>query len=243
MIQNRKLGKHPVRHDPRTLKLAKYFTAAIPPPPSTCDWIKGKGNFGMMLNDQLGDCAIAAPGHQEQIWTMNASTELTLPDNAILKAYEAVSGYKPGDPNTDNGCNMLDVLKYWRKTGIGARKIQAFAAVDLKMPIHLSQAIYLFGGAYVGLQLPLSAQNQKVWKYVGDQAGGWGGHAVEIVRYDLDYLTCITWGKPLKMTHEFFINYADEAYAVLSNDWIEKNKLAPNHFNLSQLQTDLAGVA
>jgi hypothetical protein len=242
MLQQRKLGKLPARQDARNLKLAKYLGVTIPPAPSTCDWIKGKGGFGMMLNDQLGDCAIAAPAHQEQVWTLNASQEVTIPDRDILKAYEAVSGYKPSDPNTDNGCNMLDVLKYWRTIGIGGRKIGAFTEIDLHTFAHVKQAIYLFGGIYIGLQLPTSAERQSIWKYVGDAKGGWGGHAVEVVRYDLNYLTCITWGKPLKMTQEFFQFYCDEAYAVLSNDWLTVKGIAPNHFNMAQLQIDLSGI-
>jgi hypothetical protein len=239
---NRKLGKLPVRYDVRTLKLAKYVAAAMPTPPKICNWTKGIKSYGMMLNDNLGDCAIAAPAHQVQIWTMNASKEHTISDNDVLKAYEAVGGYKPGHPDTDNGCNMLDVLNYWRKTGISDHKINAYAAIDLKYLDHFLQGVYLFGGSYIGLQLPTSAQGQSVWKYTGDKPGTWGGHAVEVVAYDSYYFTCITWGKLQKMTHEFFTVYADEAYAILSKEWIEKNKLSPNHFDISQLEADLAQI-
>jgi len=44
------------------------------------------------------------------------------------------------------------------------------------------------------------------------------------------------------MTWGFLHTYADEAFAVLSPDWIAKTGLAPNHFNLSQLQADLAAL-
>src|SRR5580658_8869232 len=57
-----KLGKKAPKIDSRTLRLAKYLTA-VPPPPASCDWTKGVTEWGMMLNDALGDCTCAAIGH------------------------------------------------------------------------------------------------------------------------------------------------------------------------------------
>jgi len=57
-----KLGKKPARHDPRTLQMANYL--ALPAFPASRDWTnKAKPAWGMMLNDQLGDCTCAAIGH------------------------------------------------------------------------------------------------------------------------------------------------------------------------------------
>jgi hypothetical protein len=68
-----KLGKHPPRHDPRTLLFATYATAALPAPPPTLDLTpKVKVPWGMMDNAQLGDCTCAAAGHLMMEWTANA---------------------------------------------------------------------------------------------------------------------------------------------------------------------------
>ena len=53
----------------------------------------------------------------------------------------------------------------------------------------VATAIWLFGGAYIGVELPISAQNQDVWdvpKNPGrnDEPGSWGGHAVYLVGYE-----------------------------------------------------------
>src|SRR5580658_8637679 len=46
-----KLGKHPPRHDPRTLLFATYATAALPAPPPTLNLTtKVKVPWGMMDN-------------------------------------------------------------------------------------------------------------------------------------------------------------------------------------------------
>src|SRR5262249_31487386 len=128
-----KLGKHPARHDPRTLQLSKYLPAGtIPHPPSKDDWEKKVSNWPMMLNDNLDDCTCACAGHMVEQWTTYAGTTVTLPDSAILQAYEAVAGYIPGNPKTDNGCVILDVLNYWRKTGVGGHQILAYAALEPK---------------------------------------------------------------------------------------------------------------
>ena len=68
-----RLGRKCVKTDSRTLRLAKY-TADLPTPPASSDWTKGITQWGMMLNDTLGDCTIAGLGHALQVWTVNAST-------------------------------------------------------------------------------------------------------------------------------------------------------------------------
>jgi hypothetical protein len=242
-----KLGKKPAHHDPRTLQMANYLE--LPAIPATQDWTKkAASNWGMMLNDKLGDCTCAAVGHIIQAWSANAEAkEIVLPDQAILKTYEAVTGYRPDDPSTDRGAVELDVLRYWRKTGVGGYKIDAFVALEPKNHAHIQAAVDLFGGAYIGLALPLSAQTQKVWSVPpggpsGNAApGSWGGHAVVVEAYDAHGLTIITWGQPKRMTWSFWDAYCDEAYACLSELWAGK-KPAPSGFNLAALKGDLKQV-
>ena len=54
--------------------------------------------------------------------------------------------------------------------------------------------------------------------------------------------TCVTWGERLKMSHNFLLDYAEEAYVVLSPDWLNAMGEAPSNFNLGQLQADLAAL-
>ncbi len=248
--RNIKLGKAPARHDPRTLQLAKYIpTGSIPAPPALDDWSKKVRNWPMMLNDSLGDCTCACAGHMIEQWTTYASTQVIPPDNSILQAYEAVSGYNPADPNTDRGAVILDVLNYWRQTGVAGHQIQAFASLEPKNHGEVKDAVALFGNCYLGVQLPLSAQNQAVWAVPPGGAkgqgepGSWGGHAIPIVQYDTRGLTVITWGATKRMSWGFLDAYCDEAYAVLSSDWINNvTNLAPDKFNLAQLQADLTAI-
>jgi hypothetical protein len=243
-----KLGRLPPRYDPRTLRLAKYLTAALPPPPPSRDWSRAvKFPCGMMENDRIGDCTCAAAGHAVQVLTANTGGEQTIPDVDIEAAYEVVGGYKPGDPSTDNGAGLLDVLNLWRGTGIGGHQILAFVQVNPQNLVHIQTAIEYFGGCYIALELPLSAQNQPIWDVTpwGLQGqgtpGGWGGHAVWMPDYDATGFNVITWGERQRMTLDFQRSYCDESYCVVTQDFINKTTQAtPDGLNLALLQQDLA---
>jgi len=245
---SRKLGKLPPRHDARTLMLAKY-TVALPPPPAAVDWSRKLSALGMMKNDTLGDCTCAAIGHVIQTWTSQTTGEAIIPDAQIVELYERACGYDPSDPDSDQGGVEIDVLNYWRKSGVdgpnGPHSLDAFAAVARRHHADVKDAVWLFGGAYIGLALPLSAQSQEVWNVPaggtsGDGApGSWGGHAVPAIAYDAGGLTCITWGALKRMTWAFWDAYCDEAYACLSKDWAAAR--APSGFDWAALDADLGG--
>lgn len=251
--KNVKLGKRAPKLDKRTLTLSKY-TAALPQPPLVVNWAsKVPVPWGMMLNDTIGDCTCAAAGHLVVDWTANASTPVVLPDQDILDLYEKVGGYVPGNPATDNGCTCIDVLNYWRQTGIGpgGHKIAAYVSVNMQNATEVRQAIALFGGVYIGVNLPTSAQAQvgQLWEATAStpgDAGSWGGHCVPIVGYVCRgknvIFTCVTWGALQRMTKGWTQAYSDEGYAIVTNDWIKANQSSPSGFDIAQLQADLALV-
>lgn len=252
-----KLGKGPARHDPRTLLLAAYTTTALPAPPASASVAKKvKGPWGMMDNDQIGDCTCAAAGHLIMEWTANAQSKMDTPtDQQIVAAYSAITGYNPTTGANDNGAQEIDVLNYWRQQGIAGHKIDGYMALEPSNHSHIMDGVWIFGGCYIGLALPKSAQaqtsNKQMWSVPpsgtgGDGApGSWGGHAVPVVAYDSRSLTVVTWGALQSMTWGFWAAYCDEAYAILSADFLKQKggkTVAPNGFNLAQLQEDLSDL-
>lgn len=234
-----RLGKRARRHDRRTLKLARYITASLPHPPVRVDYTDGLTDWGVMLNNQLGCCTIAAVGHAIQAWRLNAGpadgsgngtaptpqSPLPIPDSAILNYYQKWDGYNPANSASDQGGVELDVLNDWRQQGFNGHALDAYVAIHLGTPdagngtglpaqgtgtqdaelqeqdsgfcipnsgdhvAEIATAIWLFGGAYIGVELPLTAQNQEVWDVPArpgpdDEPGSWGGHAVYVVGYD-----------------------------------------------------------
>lgn len=244
------LGKRPPKIDPRTFKLSNYLP---PSPPPAANWLK-LSKWDMYGNDAVGDCVEACAGHMINIWDSYSVPNAKQPTTKdIIAAYSAVTGYRPGDPNTDQGTVMLDFLKYWRNVGIAGHRIYAFAAIkpgDLKQ---LQQAVWLFGAAMVGLAMPITAQNQpNGWSVpgnlTGDAApGSWGGHCVPVGAYQ-DSIPArlrnavITWGSNITMSDFFYETYCDEAYAVLSQEWMLTNGNAASGFNFTQLQADLSAL-
>jgi hypothetical protein len=243
-----KLGRKAIKTDPRTLQLADYLTSALPPPPAACDWTKGITGWGMMLNDTLGDCTIAAAGHAVQVWTANNGGIQTVPDNVILSMYQQWGGYNPTDPKTDTGGIELDVLTDWRQSqqGFGGHSLVAFADPDFTKLDQVRQSIALFGGIYIGIAMPLTTENQTVWDVVADGGaaavkGSWGGHCVYVPKYDENGFTCITWGRLQPMTIAFWNTYVDEAHTLLGQDWLTSKGSAAG-FAKDQLMTDLKAI-
>lgn len=246
-LSKMKLGRKAVKHDVRTLLMARYFTEALPPPASTADWTGGLTSFGQMLNDSLGCCTIAGCGHATQTWTKAVGLEVTVPDSTILRYYEAWDGYDPNDPSTDQGGVELDVLTDWRKQTFAGVALSAFAAVNPLETDNVKRTIGLFGGAYIGLGLPVTAQTQETWHVVRNggadaEPGSWGGHCVWVAGYDAEGLTVITWGALKRMTWNFWNKYVDEAYGLISTSFINPSGVSPSGFNFEQLSLDLQQV-
>ena len=249
-----KLGKGTARHDPRTLLMAAYITPSLPTPPASFDLTtKVKSSWGMMENDQIGDCTCAAAGHLIMEWTANAGKKMVVPTNKqIVTAYSAVTGYNPKTGANDNGAVELDVLNFWRQTGIAGHKIGAYVALEPSNHDHIMDAVYMFEGCYIGVQLPISAQaqtqNHQPWSVppggtTGDgKPGSWGGHAIPVVAYDSRGVTVVTWGALQTMTWTFWEAYCDEAYAILSPDYMDDKQQAPQGFSMTQLQADLSDL-
>ncbi|HEY1987775.1 MAG TPA: hypothetical protein VGG85_20345 [Terracidiphilus sp.] len=248
MIDNSKmkLGRKAIKTDSRTLALGDYLTSALPAPPPAKDWTCGITNWGMMLNDKLGCCTIAGVGHAIQVWSACTGGEVTVADSVIESFYEQWDGYNPADPNTDNGGIELDVLNDWRKTPVDGHNLLAFADPKVSNLVEVRQSITLFGGVYIGVGLPVTAQNQDVWDVVPNSGangkkGSWGGHCVFVPKYDEHGFTCITWGGLKTMTLNFWKKYVDEAHTLFGQNWLSAKGSAAG-FDQTQLQTDLSCI-
>jgi hypothetical protein len=246
----RSLGKQPAKKDPRTLQFENYIVASdLPDAPAELaleDQVKSP--WGMMDNDKIGDCTCACAGHMIINWSANAGDEKDPSQQDIVTAYSEITGYNPQTGANDNGAVVLDVLNFWKNTGIAADKIDAYVALEPNNDQQVRESTFLFGGCYLGLQMPLSAQNQTIWSVpssgqTGKGApGSWGGHAVPVVGYDNRYVAVITWGNVLYMTWEFYNAYCDEAYAIISIDWLNQTGKTAEGFDLQQLDADLTQI-
>lgn len=249
-----KLGKLAPRLDARTLRLGDYLVpGALPVAPKAIDWerVVPTDGWPMLANDTVGDCAYAGAAHLTHAWTANSrAAPVVLTQEQVLAEYSAGTGYDPARPETDRGAVLLDVLNRWRAKGFAGQPLEAFVAVNPRNASHVRLAIDLFGGIYTGLALPVSAQRMDVWSVPREGAvldtrwgdgtpNSWGGHCVAVLAGDTLGDTCITWGAPKRMTSRFFATYCDEAYALLSPDWLDAAQRAPCGFDVNALRLDL----
>jgi hypothetical protein len=203
----------------------------------------------MYGNDVYGDCTCAAAGHMIQNWTANAGGEQDPTEASVIKFYEALVG----TPGPDVGCNARTVLNYWHHTGLGKHKIRGYTQLEPRNHTQAKDALYMFGSVYIGVALPNFAVHGDLlhvpWVVpshgpVGGAAPNpQNGHCIPAVAYDARNLYVVTWGALKSMSWQFYDAYADEAYAVLSNDFIKKNNKNAAGFDLAQLDQDLAQLA
>jgi hypothetical protein len=243
-----KLGKLDPKRDARTLQFKDYLIT-LPPIPAAVDWTEKVATWGMLANDAVGDCTVASGYHLDEVWTANTSTEVIATDAQALADYSAISGYTPDNPDSDTGCALIDVLNYWRQTGLNGRKIMAYAQVNCKNITRMKTAVALFGGIYLGIQVPSRAMDQfnagQPWTDTSpdDIEGGHGVPGVAYGNSGIDGLTLVTWGAKQFASWDWLAKYLDEAYVILSPDWFAANNVSPANFNLDQLQIDLKAVS
>ncbi len=248
---NLALGWAPGPEDPRTLRLSTYTTPELPAPPESLNWMKQVADWPLLRNDRIGCCVFVTCAHLVQGWTRYArQAEVRIPEDEVVAAYSRVTGYDPRTGRNDNGTRTLDALNFWRKTGIGGRRIAAYVKLDHLDHVEVRTAAHLFGGIYIAAQLPLAADDQfrarKRWTVqTGSRGrrGSWGGHAMHLGAYGPTGYSVSTWGRPQSMTTGWWNAYVTEAFAVLSEDWLDQvGGRNPLGFDLAAMLADLRRV-
>jgi len=152
---------------------------------------------------------------------------------------------------TQAGVEMIDVLRYWHKNGIGNRKAFEFIALDPHDPLELRIAMHLFGTAYIGLNLPdfaMPVNGVEVSDWALPATGAIGadapkpenGHCVAAIGFDSNRLHIVSCGSVRTMTWDFYSAYNEEAYAVLAPEWYGPEKRSPFGHPLTELERDIA---
>ncbi|MGH3498432.1 MAG: hypothetical protein ACRDP1_13305 [Nocardioidaceae bacterium] len=241
-------GKLPPDDRLPALKLGPHLTGGAAPV-THVDWLTDVTAWRMYGNDRYGTCTCAAAGHEIEAWTAAAQgAEQSVTDAAILTAYEAVCpGFDPVTGAGDNGAIVQRVLSYWRKSGVGGHKILAYAKVDHTNQVETTRALDVFGTLYLGISFPDSAMGQFNAGQPWDPVAGArieGGHAINAGAYDAatSMWRVVTWGKVQAMSQAFFDDYVDEAWAVVSADWLDKMGATPEGVDLAGLGEDFAAL-
>jgi hypothetical protein len=253
MSQILKLGKKtPPSHHP--LPFARYFDLdKLPTPPAVFGNTSLITNWGMLGNDQYGDCVEAGGPHQVMYMEKDAGNpQSTFTTATSLSDYSAVTGFNPNDPNSDQGTDMADYAAYFKSPGLidvaGHRHVvDGYVALAPGNIQELMTAAYIFGGAGFGFAFPQSAMDQFnaghpwTWTYVAHSPIV-GGHYVYVYgRNSAGQIVLVTWGKTWTMGTGFARYYNDETLVYLSMEWL-KNNMTPSQCNLAQLEADMKAL-
>lgn len=240
VVQDLTFRKGRLPNDPSKprLRLSETLAAAAPPPPGF-NGFADVASWGMLGNDNWGDCVFACDGHiTEQQTAVGDGQELVVTTGQALAAYSAVTGFDPnagppGQNPTDQGAQVQDGLNYLRKSGLAGWKIAAFAELDVKNLTEIKQGTAEFGCLSIGINLPVSAMDQfnnsQPWTPVPGSAID-GGHCVQVVGYDSAWVYVVTWGAIQRMSWSFWEQYVEEAWAIISKDWVSKTGLSLTAF-------------
>jgi hypothetical protein len=232
------------------LRFGAYLNAtALPPLPATFGHDTLISTWGVLGNDDYGDCVWAGAAHETILLTTEAGNGATFTDTSVLSDYTAVTGFNPNDPSTDNGTDMQVAAEYRRTTGIldangNRHKIAAYLALEPGNLTDLYLAAYLFNAVGIGIKFPNSADTQfdagKSWDVVPG-AVIVGGHYIPLLARRADGLHIITWGRNQVMTENFLKTYCDEAVAYVSKENLINQK-SPDGFAYNDLISDLAAL-
>ncbi len=252
------LGKLPARPDAVKLKLSSYFELPEIPAKFPDPGKVAPKAWGMLGNDEYGDCVIAGSMHEHMLWTREGvGTAANFTTANALSTYTAVTGFDPsqtdaqGNNPTDRGTDMEAMAKYRRKTGITdasgtVHKIGAYLALDHQDPTTLAAAAYIFDAVGVGIEFPSSAMDQfnagRSWSVVKGSTNE-GGHYVPLFfKKSAATFQVVTWGQVQNVTKGFITTYADEAIVYLSEEFLDGTGKTPDGFDLTALQNDLKAL-
>jgi hypothetical protein len=247
-----KLGRRrPVALGPH-LRFARYVRGTFPAPPSSIDYTSKAATIlaDVMGNDALGDCVIAGGYHVVGVETANAGDPFHATSAQIIHDYSAIGHYVPGNPATDNGCNLQDALNFWTAHGFAnGTKLTAWLAVDPSNQAECMAALWLFENLYFGFELPdawispFPSADGFTWDVAGAPDGD-NGHCVPGAAYTPSGVEIITWGLKGLLTWAALRKYGSsgaggEAYVMLTPDQIAKGQSkAPNGFAWADLLGD-----
>lgn len=247
-MMNVKLGRLPKKISPKTYKFDTILNSNLISLPEEHNWADGL-YWPMWCNDKVGCCTQVSVASAIRVWTVNTNKTIILSDEDVIKNYSFESGYNPNDPSTDCGGVELDVLTKWVQDGYswaaGTNKLYAFGSINFENIDTVKRSIYALGGCYIGLNIPNYAMNYdglNTWRLENSDTEIAGGHAVFLHGYDSEFLYLNTWGQSWKMTYDFFNEYCEEAYALVSKDWLDgHSKLSPLKEDINKLILEMKG--
>lgn len=210
--------------------------------------------LNILGNDVRGNCVPCAAEHYAQNETANTGAPLTPTLDQTMALYSAVAGFDPSQDQpqpdgsiinpTDQGTDPETLLAYWKSTGIPINDasgketlhtILGWAALDITSWAQLRYAAYTFGGLFLAINCPQSAQqNTNNWNVVPGSPID-GGHGINMTGQGALGCKIDSWGMVIPATQAFMRTYLVSAFAVVTPFWLTKQSKSPSGLDLDGL--------
>ncbi len=218
--------------------LRTYFDGGqLPSAPAKCTYALNV-DYPMADNNSIGDCVLAGHIHLTQAVAQENGGTYTYPgDIATREEYFSLTG------GADTGLVEATFLQAAKNSPILGSQIDTFGVLDHTNIDEIKSAIYTFGGAFLGVQLPQSAQNQfpSTWSVVPNSPIE-GGHCIVAIGYDTQFVYVVTWGTVVRCTWDWFTTYVEESYAVIYTEEVQKNRGPLDQLDIARLRADIASL-
>jgi hypothetical protein len=231
-----KFGKKPAKRLRKSLCLSNYLSMSAVSYPAVRAYERPIA-YGMLANDTLGCCVIAGHYHLRMNWhaVATAGSPLVVTDQEVISDYSAITGYDPSSPSTDQGTDMPTALAWYKDD---------YCTLDIQNVEQVKAGMFLFGGAIIGFNVPQSMVDQlnagvdPDWSYSPNDKPSGEGHCVVPLGYGRDGVALISWGKIYHTSWDFFLAWTDEAYCIVSPEWIKASGVSPSGLDLNGLLAD-----
>lgn len=184
--------------------------------------------WGMLGNDQYGDCGPAATEHYRM--AKAGTADITNASDAATEALYFAYGRAQGEPGShpDQGVDNASWLKWMFDNGY----ITAYARVDANDADAVRMAMLNFSGVLVGCSLADQAEQEfndhRPWTITAaERPDPQEGHDILLVAYDSAGETFVTWGALQRATVAWESGEAHagdlEAWVIMTNEDAARN--------------------
>lgn len=202
--------------------------AALPTAPRRFGFGTYYTDWGALGNDQVGDCVVAGAAHETMVWNKVVGHPVTFTDDDVINDYSAVTGYVRGNPATDRGTDVSQMMDYRRTVGVRAadgsrHRIELAVRAPIGDWTTFTSCVYTFGAVGVGFRVTDDCIREfragKAWTDTGNRWYEGGHYGVAVGSLGSSYeISLISWGRRQRATRGWFEAYVDELWVPLSRD-------------------------
>lgn len=254
-MPDRKYGRKPVKRLLSMPALGDYLDKATTwpaVPPQGWENAVSPSAWGMLGNDQYGDCAEAGILHLIQGQAANTFNPLTATTAQALALYSAITGFNPDDPSTDQGTALTDLLAYVQKNGVEMTdatgktvtvEVVGSASLDISSVQQRRYAAYTFGGNYLGINCPQQCEDDTSnWNFAAGLPIA-GGHCIPQEGEGSQGGKIVSWGMVIPVSNAFIAGYLEEAYVIVTKAWLNSKAVSPTGMDLNGLVSAMKGLS